>query len=315
MSGSQHARFGRIGLLMGGPSSEREISLKSAQAVYEGLSGLGLEVVPIDILSDDRQEVARLLQGAGLDCAFLALHGRFGEDGQIQGILDELKIPYTGSGARASSLAMDKLRSRQLFAERGLRVPACLVTHRHDPRPADAGDVPFPLPWVIKPVHQGSSIGLSIIDCADMLGAALACAFSFDQSVLVEEYVPGRELTVGILGDRALPVVEIVSRNRFFDYQAKYQSGLTEYIVPARLDERTAERVRQAALEAHRALGCAGYSRVDLILDETGQPRILELNSIPGMTRTSLLPRAAREEGIAFDQLCLRLLHSAYEKE
>ncbi len=308
-------QFGKIGVLMGGPSSEREISLKSAKAVYTSLSGLGLDVVPIDIVSDDADETARLLRGYGIDCAFVALHGRFGEDGQIQEILESLSIPYTGSGPTASRAAMDKIVSRERFVSAGLHVARGVKVDKESWLRGDNVQPDFPLPWVVKPARQGSSIGMSILESKDGLDQALRTAFGFDTSVIVEEFIAGRELTVGILNDEPLPVIEIVPKSRFFDFQAKYQAGGSEYIVPAKISGPEIVSVQEAALAAHRSLGCFGCSRVDVILRGDGVPFVLELNNIPGMTETSLLPKAARVKGIDFTQLCVILLRCAYEKK
>lgn len=309
-----HGSLGKIGVLMGGPSSEREISFKSGHAVLDALLGLGIDALEIDIATDQPQDTIRLVRSSGIDCAFLALHGRFGEDGTIQAILDSIQLPYTGSGARASRLAMDKEASRSLFREAGLAVPGCVVLRRGIATDGLEGSLPFSLPVVVKPVTHGSSIGLSIVDDTGGLRPALAEAFSFDERILIEKYIRGRELTVGILDDRPLPVVEIVPKKRFFDYEAKYSSGMTEYVVPAELDSRVAEMVQQAGLRAHRVLGCSGCSRVDVILGDDGTAYVLELNSIPGMTPLSLLPKAAKAIGIDFGEVCMTLIRRAYER-
>jgi D-alanine-D-alanine ligase len=308
-------RFGRIGVLMGGPSEERPISLRSANAVCESLKGLELDVIGIDIATDDIESNKTLIRSKGIDCAFIALHGRFGEDGGIQQILQDLNIPYTGSGVEASRRAMDKIVSVSLFRSAGLAVPDFFSIDRRTYDKGDQIQVKFPLPWVIKPSKQGSSIGLSIIDDPKHLLKALDLAFETDDTALVQQYVPGRELTVGILNDRPLPIVEIVTTRKFFDYEAKYQNGFTEYKVPAELDDATAIKVQEAGLSAHRSLGCSGCSRVDIILSDKNVPYVLELNNIPGLTQTSLLPKAARCAGIDFSQLCLRMLTCAYEKK
>jgi D-alanine-D-alanine ligase len=307
--------FGRIGVLMGGPSSEREVSLKSGKAVYEALKQLGIDVVAIDIKSDNREENIRLIRSKKIDCAFLALHGRFGEDGQIQAMLEHARILYTSSGIRASKLAMDKIASRRKFKAGGLLVPKCVVTDSGSYKKLSSIPGKLNLPLVIKPATHGSSIGLSIIDREQDLGRALDLAFDFDERVIIEEYINGREVTVGILDERALPVIEIIPKNRFFDYEAKYQAGMTDYVVPAKLEEKVAERIKETALAAHRLLGCFGCSRVDLILDVCGKPFVLEVNTIPGLTNTSLLPKAAKTVGIEFPELCLKLIKLAYEKE
>ncbi|MCM8796959.1 MAG: D-alanine--D-alanine ligase [Candidatus Omnitrophica bacterium] len=302
---------GRIGVLMGGPSSEREISLKSGKAVQEALRGVGINVVGIDIKTDNVKENMRLIQYYGINCAFIALHGKFGEDGTIQKILEDLEIPYTGSGVEASKLAMDKIASLRLFEEAGLAVPAYEILEKNS-NWSFSGNIKFPL--VVKPATHGSSIGLSIIDKNSALAEALNLAFSFDDRVIIQEYIRGREMTVGILDGQALPVIEIVPKKRFFDYEAKYQSGMTEYIVPARLEDSIAKKIQESAINAHRLLGCSGCSRADIILNELNIPFILEVNTIPGLTATSLLPKAAKAVGIEFVQLCLKLIALAYEK-
>lgn len=306
--------YGRIGVLMGGPSAEREISLKSGKAVCAALENLGLDVAQIEIQSEDRPEITRLLKSRKINCAFIALHGYFGEDGKIQEILEALKLPYTGSGVKASRLGMDKISSRKIFAAAGLHVPRFIELDKSGGiTNPDLESLNFPL--VVKPAAQGSSIGLSIIDRRDDLPDAIVEAFRFDQKILVEEYIQGREMTVGILEERPLSVIEVIPKHRFFDYAAKYQPGLTEYVVPAQIDGVSANKLKAAAILAHRLLDCFGCSRVDLILDKTNLPYVLELNSIPGLTATSLLPKAARQEGIEFPQLCLKLIELAYAKK
>jgi len=306
--------FGKIGVLMGGPSTEREVSLKSGTAVYENLKELGLDVIAIDIKSAGVEENLQLLRSSGIDCAFLALHGSFGEDGRIQAILDEVDIPYTGSGAAASRKAMDKVVSRTVFRKHGIRVPHCEVILKGSIFSPEKLLSALGLPIVVKPATQGSSVGLSIVDKKEDFPAAMELAFGFDEKVIVEEYIRGRELTVGILDDKALPVVEIIPKNRFFDYEAKYKYGLTEYIVPAELDPAVAAGLAEISLRAHNALGCSGCSRIDIILAEGNAPFVLEINTIPGLTSTSLLPKAAKAAGISFPQLCVNLIRLAYEK-
>jgi len=307
--------FGRIGVLMGGPSTERDISLKSGKAILESLKKQNLNAVAIDIKSEDHRETAELIKSFGIDCAFVALHGRFGEDGQIQSILEELKLRYTSSGVHASSVAMDKILAKKVFRENNLPVPDQVVIEKKSYDRNKVIKAGFGLPWVIKPATHGSSIGLSIADNQEDVIAAIDLALSFDDRVLVEEYIKGRELTVGILNDLPLCVIEIITKNRFFDFQAKYQPGFTEYVVPAQIPEDVARQAQEIALQAHRVLGCFGCSRVDIMLDSQDRLYILEVNTIPGFTSTSLLPKAARSAGIDFDQLCLRLLEGAYEKE
>ncbi len=299
---------------MGGPSSEREISLKSGKAVYESLKQSGLEVIPIDIKTDNIEENIRILKSHQINCAFVALHGRFGEDGQIQEILERMEIPYTGSGVLASRLAMDKVASRRVFAGNGLNVPKYNVLRRPADDAKHNGVNNLSLPLVIKPATHGSSIGLSIIDKKEDLDKAIDLAFQFDERIVIEEYIKGKEVTVGILDEQALPVIEIIPKKRFFDYEAKYQAGMTEYIVPAKLEEEVIKRIQGSALSAHRLLGCAGCSRADMILSEDNVAYVLEVNTIPGLTQTSLLPRAAKTMGIEFAGLCLKLIELAYAK-
>jgi D-alanine-D-alanine ligase len=306
--------FGKIGVLMGGPSSERAISLKSGHAVYDALSKTGIDVVAIDIKTGDIPENICLIKSCRLDCVFIALHGRFGEDGQIQKILEDLKLPYTGSGVEASCLAMDKIASREIFAKNGLSVPHYKVLDNKNHQLNKKYNIDFELPLVIKPSAHGSSIGLSIIDRKEDLKEALDLAFGFDNQVIVEKYISGREITVGILDSHPLPVIEIVPKKRFFDYQAKYQPGMTEYIVPAQLEEDIARNAQEIALASHNLLGCYGCSRIDMILNEDLKPVVLEVNTIPGLTETSLLPKSAKITGIDFIQLCLTLIRLAYEK-
>jgi D-alanine-D-alanine ligase len=305
----------RIGVLMGGPSTEREISLKSGSAVYACLKDLALDVVPIDIQTDNAEENKRLIISGGIDCAFVALHGRFGEDGGIQSLLDEMGIVYTGSDASASKLAMDKAASRQIFEKAGLHVPRHRLLNR-GALAAEQADILYSgvFPVVVKPASQGSSIGLSIVDQPDGLRKALEEAFRFDERVLIEEYIAGREITVGILDDYPLPVIEIIPKKRYFDFESKYHKGLTDYVVPAHIEAPLAKICQDAAVAAHTALGCFGCSRVDLIIANDGRPYILEVNTIPGLTETSLLPKAAGAVGIDFSLLCLRLLGMAVRK-
>lgn len=302
--------LGRIGILMGGPSTEREISLKSGRAVYEHLKNHDLEAVPIDIDTENAATCAEKLKSMDLDVAFIALHGRFGEDGKIQKILEDLCIPYTGSGVMASKLALDKISSRKIFQVYRLSVPSYMVIERRLFSRDGIFINDFGFPLVVKPATHGSSIGLSIVEDYKLLIEAIELAFSFDERVIVEQYLSGRELTVGIIDETPLPVIEIVPKNRFFDYEAKYKPGMTEYIVPANLDKKTVVFSQDAALRAHKSLGCYGFSRVDMILSGSA-PYILEVNTIPGMTETSLLPKAAAATGIGFVQLCIRLLELA----
>ncbi|MBU0547485.1 MAG: D-alanine--D-alanine ligase [Candidatus Omnitrophica bacterium] len=306
--------FGRVGVLMGGPSSEREISLKSGKAVLSALKDSGVDAVGIDIITDNKEDNIRLLNNYNLDCAFIALHGRFGEDGVIQEILEQVNLPYTGSGVRASRLAMDKIGALSIFKAGGLCVPKSQFLEKTAYCKNSDFKNELGLPLVVKPANHGSSIGLSLVNFDLKIPEAIELAFRFDERIVIEEYISGRELTVGVLNERPLPVIEIVPKHKFFDFEAKYQAGLTDYIVPALLERKIAEKVQQAALEAHKLLGCFGCSRTDIILSHDNLSYVLETNTIPGMTATSLMPKAAKVLGIDFNQLCLKLLELAYEK-
>lgn len=297
----------RIGVLMGGLSSEREVSLKSGKAVLEALKSKNLEVVAIDIKGQDKDCVKDLLLSYDINLAFLALHGAFGEDGKLQAILEETGIPYTGSGPRASTLAMDKVASRKVFESGGLSAPKyCLLDKNHK---NTRGFMTFPL--VIKPASGGSSIGLSIVDEPQALKEAIETAFKYDRRVIAEEHIEGREMTVGIFEDAPLEAIEIRPKRRFFDYKAKYEPGTTEYIVPAPVSLEIMRLLKETALKAHTLLGCSFFSRVDIILDKANKPYVLEVNTIPGFTATSLLPKAALARGIAFPDLVVRISEAA----
>lgn len=291
----------RVGVLLGGWSDEREISLKTGQAITKALIAKGWEVIPIDV---DRNVCDRI-KHEGIDVAFLALHGRFGEDGTIQGVLEMMGIPYTGSGVLASSVAIHKIFTKIVLQHAGIPTPLFVPLGKTD---GPLEESPFGYPVVVKPATQGSTIGIHIVNGRSELKDAVADAFGYDDAVLVEEYVPGRELTVGILGTEPLPVLEIVPRSGFYDFQAKYTHGQSEYRCPAPLSEDIAGRVQELGAHAFRALGCRDFSRVDFRLREDGSPFCLEINTIPGMTDTSLLPKAALVQGIQFPELVERIL-------
>lgn len=299
--------FGKIGVLLGGESAEREISLKSGRAVIAALRAGGENVSSLG----ETEPIKPSLAGWEVDCAFIALHGRFGEDGEVQKLLEEKGIPYTGSGIAASRRAMDKEISRRIFQEASLPVPEYRVVGSDE---EEISPPPFGFPAVVKPVGEGSSIGLNIVFSPEQYRRAVREAQKHGDRIILERYIPGRELTVGILDERALPVVEIVPRNRFFDFEAKYSKGMSDFRVPAPLEERLTHRIQTTALAAHRALGCYGYSRVDIILGGDDIPYLLEINTIPGFTETSLFPMAAAAAGIGFAKLCLILLDLAYRR-
>lgn len=294
-----------VGVLMGGRSAEREVSLRTGAAILAALRRRGRRAIGVDAGSD----LPKVLARRKVSVAFLALHGRGGEDGTVQGLLECLGIPYTGSGVLASALAMDKKQSKWIFRAHGLPTPEFEVLAA-----GVRGDWPLvrlAAPVVVKPVCEGSSVGMSVVRTRGALTKALATAFRYDPEVLVEAFVPGRDLTVGVLGGMVFPPVEMRPRGGFYSYQAKYNVGATEYLVPAPLTARQTARTQDLALAAHRVLGCRGASRVDFRLDERGRPLLLEVNTIPGMTETSLLPKAARAAGIDFDELVVRILAAA----
>lgn len=296
-------KCGRIGVLMGGPSAERDVSLRSGKAILEALLSKGYDAVPLEVWLPTRQE----LKSAGIDAAFIALHGTFGEDGQIQAILEKLRIPYTGSKIRASWLGMDKVASRKLFKRAKLHVPAYQVIS-NGARPKTKLSTPL----VVKPSAQGSSVGVSIVDRIEELEGAINEAFKFGEKVLLEEFISGKEITVGILDDAPLPVIQVVPKRRYYDEVAKYTAGMTEYLCPAPISEKETNLAQAAGAKAHKALGCRSFSRVDMILSEDGDIVVLEVNTIPGMTQLSLLPKAAKAAGIDFAELCEKMLESAF---
>jgi D-alanine-D-alanine ligase len=296
----------RVAVLQGGRSAEREVSLRSGQACADALRFKGYEVVQVDV----DLEVAARLRREGADVAFNALHGRWGEDGCIQGLLEAMGIPYTGAGVMASALGMDKAMSRMLFREHGLAV----AEGRAFPpgRGADIGvaDLPFGLPAVVKPAGEGSSVGVHIARDPDQLAAACRDAAGYKGGVIVERYLKGVEVDVAVLDGRALGAIEIVPSREFYDYVAKYTPGMTQYFFPARLPPAELKALHRAAERACQVLGCAGVVRVDFIVAE-GKEYVLEVNTLPGMTGTSLVPKIAAGVGISFPDLCERLLEGA----
>lgn len=291
-------RFSRVAVLLGGPSSEREVSLRSGAAVARGLRAAGYEVTEVDV-RDERFELP-----AGTEAAFIALHGTFGEDGTLQALLEQRGVPYTGPGVQASRLAFDKVLSKRVFERHGIPTP------RYEVVPA-GGRATLPVPAVVKPPREGSSVGVTCVREAGQWDAALAQVHGRGQEALVEAYIDGRELTVGVVGDQVLPVVEIRAPDGQYDYHAKYTPGTTEYLVPAPLSGDLTRRCQEVGWAVFQALGCRGLGRVDLRLAPDGQPYVLEINTIPGFTETSLLPKAARCAGLEFPQLCERILNLA----
>jgi D-alanine-D-alanine ligase len=298
-----------VAVLYGGISAEREVSLSSGAQVIEALRAAGYAVRAIEV-GDDLAALIGALEPRPA-AVFNALHGRFGEDGVIQGVLDWLGIPYTHSGMRASALAMDKAASRAVFAANGLPIAEGRVVAIEDLAEAD----PLPRPYVVKPLNEGSSVGVAIVREGGNTRHAIAAAWRHGASALVERYVPGRELTVGVLGDRALTVTEIVAAHDFYDYDSKYADGGSRHVLPAPVHRDTAARALDLALAAHRALGCRGATRADFRYDDTeGEPGrlvLLEVNTQPGMTPTSLLPEQAAHCGMDFPALCAWMVEQA----
>jgi D-alanine-D-alanine ligase len=306
----------KIGVLMGGYSSEREISLKSGLAVYEALKEAGRTVVAIDIVDRNDEAISEVIKKSSIDVAFIALHGALGEDGRIQNILDNIDVPFTGSNAQASAIAIDKAQAQKIFFQNDIKVANfCIITPDQKDNLEEIKDQIDFYPVVIKPSCEGSSLGILKVDTPDGFVEAVIKALDFGQNVIVEQYIQGREFTVGILNGRALPVIEIKPESDYFDYEAKYKEGMTEYIVPAALPAIVSSSMQSAALKAHRLLRCEDFSRVDFLLSDDLVYYLLEINTIPGFTQTSLLPKAAKAEGIDFQQLCLQLVSLAYGKE
>jgi D-alanine-D-alanine ligase len=284
----------KVAVLLGGPGSERDVSLRSGAAVARALHSLGATVEQIDVRGTN------FTLPAGVELAYNMIHGTFGEDGQIQEILEQRGVPYTGEGIKGSHLAFDKILSKTRFDEEGVPTGRWHIINGH-------GSPHFDPPFVVKTPRQGSSVGVHIVKDAGSVSPALEDCLRFGKEVLVEEYFPGRELTVGILGDEALPVVEIVPQDGFYDYQHKYTKGASQYFVPAQIGSEANRAVQQAALSAKRALGLQVYCRVDVLLAADGRLNVLEINTIPGMTETSLLPKAAAVVGLDFPALCERI--------
>lgn len=290
----------RIDVIMGGVSPEREISLKTGEAVFKALKVSGYRVSRIVA---DKDIIKKLLK-TKIDIAFIALHGGWGEDGGIQGVLEIMGVPYTGSGVCASAVAMDKILSKEIFFYHGLPTPEFWIyTGKRNGIEKFIRTQSLKLPVVVKPATGGSTIGISIVSSKKNLKKAISKALSLDHAVLIEKYIEGRDLTVGILKNRPLPIVEMIPKNGFYDYRAKYKKGETKYICPAEIPVKVAEKIQDIAIKAYFALGCKGAPRIDFRLTPDNRPFILEANTIPGMTETSLLPMAASRAGISFNRL------------
>ena len=291
----------RIAVLMGGPGSERDVSLATGRGISKALRSLGVDVAEVDV-RDENFQLPKVV-----DLAFIALHGTFGEDGQIQQLLEERGVAYTGEGVQGSRLAFDKIRSKEKFEEHGVRTPkweTIEATQQPRMRP----------PIVIKAPRQGSTVGIHIVKRSEELAPAIAGSAKYDRELLIEKFVSGRELTIGVLGDQALPILEIIPKGGFYDFTNKYPflnpqaGGGAEHVCPAQLDEKKTAQIQELALRAFRALGLQVYGRIDVILSDSGEPFVLEVNTIPGMTEASLLPEAAAAAGISYVDLCARII-------
>ncbi|MCB1850659.1 MAG: D-alanine--D-alanine ligase [Gammaproteobacteria bacterium] len=295
------ADFGKVAVLMGGQSAERAVSLDGGAAVLAALLRSGVNAVAIDAAAD----VLTQLQSGGFDRVFILLHGRGGEDGVIQGALETIGLPYTGSGVAGSALGMDKYRSKLLWSGLGLPTPPfVMIASDSDLVAAEA--LGFPL--MIKPAHEGSSIGITKVEESAGLRAAWLAASEYDREVIAERWITGAEYTVAILGDEALPAIRLETPHQFYDYEAKYHAETTRYHCPAGLPDVQEKRLRELALAAFRAVGAVGWGRIDMMVDRQGEPFLIEVNTVPGMTSHSLVPMAARANGIDFDQLVWRIL-------
>jgi len=291
----------KIAVLMGGPSSERDVSLATGRGISKALRSLGVDVVDVDVRNENFQ------LPADVELAFIALHGTFGEDGELQQLLEERGVPYTGEGVEGSRLAFDKIRSKEEFDEHGVRTPEW-ETIEADQQPR------MRPPIVVKAPRQGSTVGVHIVKTIDQLAPAIASSAKYDRELLIEKFVSGRELTIGILGDQALPILEIIPKGGVYDFTNKYPflnpqaGGAAEHVCPAQIDKDKTAEIQELALRAFRALGLQVYGRVDVILSDSGQPVVLEVNTIPGMTEASLLPEAAAAMGISYVDLCTRII-------
>lgn len=291
----------KIAVLMGGPGSERDVSMATGKGVAKALRSRGAEVSEVDVKGPDFE------LPEGTELAFIALHGTFGEDGQVQKILEDRGVAYTGEGVAESELAFDKIRSKEAFREHGIPTPYWqIITLGQRPT--------IPIPFVIKAPRQGSTVGVHIIRNEREVDAAITDASTYDRELLVEKFISGRELTIGILGDQALPIIEIIPKGGFYDFTNKYPflnpsaGGGAEHVCPAKIPEEQTRVIQELALQAHRSLGLQVYSRVDIMLPDDGEPSVLEINTIPGMTEASLLPEAAGVAGIGYPELCARII-------
>lgn len=302
-----------VAVVMGGPSAEREVSLNTGAAIANALREYGYtNVVEIDL---DPRNFGKQLAESKAKVVFNAVHGLYGEDGRLQTLLEIREMPYTGSGMIASVSCMDKVITKRMLRDAGISTPACLIVNKKESGIKEKIMQRFSLPVVIKPASQGSSIGVEIVKEENQLDEALANAFKYSRDILVEEFIGGKELTVSMMQKDgevvALPVIHIAPHSGMYDYHSKYTKGATEYICPADLDEETTKKVQEISKQAYEVLGCSGVARADVMLDEEGNGYVLEINTVPGMTATSLVPKAAAAAGISFPELCNIILQSA----
>lgn len=302
-----------VAVVMGGPSAEREVSLNTGAAIANALREYGYtNVVEIDL---DPRNFGKQLAESKAEVVFNAVHGLYGEDGRLQTLLEIREMPYTGSGMIASVSCMDKVITKRVLRDAGISTPACLIVNKKGSGIKEKIMQRFSLPVVIKPASQGSSIGVEIVKEENQLDEALANAFKYSRDILVEEFIGGKELTVSMMQKDgevvALPVIHIAPHSGMYDYHSKYTKGATEYICPADLDEETTKKVQEISKQAYEVLGCSGVARADVMLDEEGNGYVLEINTVPGMTATSLVPKAAAAAGISFPELCNIILQSA----
>ena len=295
-------KLGKVVVLMGGIAAEREVSLKSGQAIFEGLKNKKIDVVLVDVTSVE--QIVALKNN--FDCVFNAIHGRWGEDGGVQAVLDAIRLPYVGSGMASSALAMDKLRSKWLWQGVNLSTPEFLMVSEEKPFLSASYKMGFPV--IVKPVREGSSIGMKKANSLNELTDAIKFAKQYDSEILVEKWITGREFTCAIIDGIALPLIELKTSHDFYDFDAKYKSNDTQYICPVELNGKIEEEMQNLSLQAFHSLGCKGWGRVDLMLDEKQKPWLIEVNTIPGMTDHSLVPMAAKVAGLSFDDLVVLLV-------
>ena len=307
----------KIAVVMGGPSSEAEVSRNTGAAVLAALKANGLDAVGIEF---DPVNFTEQIKASGADVVFNAVHGSYGEDGRIQASLELLGIPYTGSGVLASAVTMDKNAAKRMMLGEGIPTPRARMYRSIDRSRDLAGEIAeeFSMPVVVKAASQGSSIGVVIVESTEGIDAAVEEAFRYGDEILVEEFISGKEITVAVMGDekeqKLLPIVEITTTSGRYDYESKYTQGASQHIIPARLTEEEGRKAEKAALDCFNACGCSGVARFDMMVSEEGNPYIIDINTVPGMTATSLVPDAAKAVGISFPDLCEKLVNMALAK-